>query len=222
MTEEIGLTWLAEQCDDMEDLPPHELDCLIERGPVSAMVLVAGRSVTELRGASSLQLGRDVRRLRESDIPEEAIRTAWIASTDHAFDPFKEGVGVRTWLDMVEAAWLAEERRNSPGFVGPSADPVTDDASRAAVLHAVGTVGVDLALADMAGRMYDVLPVGDVVPALERVVTEVCADLGYRLFLRALKAYAVPVAPGARPALVALGERFGYPQGLVVQDLVQG
>ncbi|MFF4042763.1 hypothetical protein [Streptomyces sp. NPDC001816] len=58
------------------------------------------------------------------------------------------------------------------------------------------------------------------VPALERVVTESCADLGYRLFLRAMKAYHVPADRPRLVALgVALGERFGYPYWVVREGL---
>ncbi|MFJ1602294.1 hypothetical protein ACIOHS_02790 [Streptomyces sp. NPDC088253] len=59
------------------------------------------------------------------------------------------------------------------------------------------------------------------VPALERVVTEACADLGYRLFLRAVKAYFVPVPADGKTygRFVALGERFGYPYWVVREGL---
>ncbi|WP_330176693.1 hypothetical protein OG875_26235 [Streptomyces sp. NBC_01498] len=48
MPGETGLPWLAEQCGEPADPRPAELDLLVERGPVSAMVLIAERSVTDL------------------------------------------------------------------------------------------------------------------------------------------------------------------------------
>ncbi|MCX4682039.1 hypothetical protein OG413_43430 [Streptomyces sp. NBC_01433] len=221
MTYETGLSWLSEQCGEMADLLPAELDCLVERGPVSAMVLIAERSVSELDGSAALQLGRDVRRLLDSVLPEETMRTAWVGSTDHVFDPCKENVAPRAWLKRIEAAWLSAEFRRAPGFVPPAADPVTDDALRAAVLRAMGWVAADLTLADEVGQQFNSLPQTGLVPALEQVVVHVCADLGYRLFLRAMKAYYVAVDASSLDAFVALGKRFGYPDPLVEEGLNQ-
>ncbi|MFC9625905.1 hypothetical protein ACFTXM_40095 [Streptomyces sp. NPDC056930] len=206
----------------MTDLLPAELDCLVERGPVSAMVLIAERSVTELGRHSSLQLGRDVRRLLDSTLPEESIRTAWVGSTDHVFDPCKEEVGPRAWLELIESAWCAAESRREPSFVPPPAEPVTDSVLRDAVLGAMGPVIADLTLAHEEGERFNPLPLAGLVPALEQVVVHACADLGYRLFLRAVKYYALPVSASCRAAFVALGERFGYPELLVEQGLQQG
>ncbi|WP_240679127.1 hypothetical protein [Streptomyces sp. SID4937] len=203
----------------MADLLPGELDCLVEQGPVSTMVLIAGRSVTDLSRPAALQLGRDLRRLLDSALPEETIRTAWVGSTDHVFDPCKEEVGPRVWLERIEAAWLSAESRHTPGFVPPAADPVTDDALRAAVLRAISPVSADLALADQMAQQYNPLPLTDLVPSLEQVVIQVCADLGYRLFLRAMKAYSVAIDEHGREAFVALGRRFGHPDGLVEEGL---
>ncbi|UXY32922.1 hypothetical protein [Streptomyces sp. HUAS TT20] len=61
--------------------------------------------------------------------------------------------------------------------------------------------------------------VPDLVPALERVVTEACADLGYRLFLRTMKAYFVEIDQDRCDTFTALGERFGYPEFLVDDNL---
>lgn len=221
MTCETGLSWLSEQCGEMADLLPAELDCLVERGPVSAMVLIAERSVSELDGSAALQLGRDVRRLLDSALPEETMRTAWVGSTDHAFDPCKEDVRPRAWLERIESAWLSAAIRRAPGFVPPAADPVTDDALRAAVLRAMGQFAADLTLADEVGQQFNPLPQTGLVPALEQVVVQVCADLGYRLFLRAMKAYSVAVDASSFDAFVALGKRFEYPDALVQEGFNQ-
>ncbi|WP_327295254.1 MULTISPECIES: hypothetical protein [unclassified Streptomyces] len=58
-----------------------------------------------------------------------------------------------------------------------------------------------------------------VVPALEQVVAEACADLGYRLFLRAMKAYSVDISEERCEMFVALGERFEYPEFLADDNL---
>ncbi|MFF2727049.1 hypothetical protein ACFVS9_03980 [Streptomyces sp. NPDC058008] len=219
MTRETGLSWLSEQCGELTDLLPAELDCLVERGPVSAMVLIAERSVSDLDGSAALQLGRDVRRLLDSALPEGTVRTAWVGSTDHVFDPCKEDVAPRAWLERIGSAWLSAEVRRAPGFVPPAADPVTDDALRDAVLRVMGRAAHDLTLADEVGQRFNSLPRTGLVPALEQVVVQVCADLGFRLFLRAMKAYSVPVDTSTLEAFVALGRRLGYPDLLVEEGL---
>ncbi|MFD4723571.1 hypothetical protein ACFWNW_00685 [Streptomyces seoulensis] len=221
MTHEIGLTWVAEQCDEMTDLSHTELDCLVERGPVSTTVMVAARSVTDLEPPANLQLGRDTRRLLESAVSDETIRTAWIGSTDHAFDPRREGVDARVWLEMLDSAWLAAKIRQEPGFNPPAADPVADEASRVAVLRAMGPFVVGLTRAHVAGEQFNEMPLPHLMPALEQVVSEVCADLGFRLFLRALKRYELPVDGCSLAAFTALGEQFGFPEPLVEEGLPQ-
>ncbi|MFG3096434.1 hypothetical protein [Streptomyces sp. NPDC048202] len=221
MTHEIGLSWLAEQCDDIADLRPAELDCFDEqgRGRVSAMLMVAERSVADLVPSASRQLGRDTGRLLESAVPDETIRTAWVGSTDHVFDPGKEKVDARVWLEMLASAWLAAEVRREPEFIPSAADPVTEDAARAAVLRAMGPFAADVARAHEEGERYNWLPLPHLVPALEQLVSEVCADLGFRLFLRAVKRYELPVDGTSLTAFTALGERFGYPELLVEEGL---
>jgi hypothetical protein len=219
MTYETGLSWLAEQCEEISGLLPAEMDCLIERGPVSAMTLITARSVTELGRPASLQLGRDVRRLLDSRLADETIRTVWVGSTDQAFDPAKERVTARAWLERTESAWLAAESRSEPGFVPPAARPVTDEVLRAAALRAMAPVASALARAYGEGEVFNPLPLPGLIPALEQLISTVCADLGFRLFLRAVMYYRLPVSEACHASLVTLGARFGYPDQLVKQGL---
>lgn len=94
-----------------------------------------------------------------------------------------------------------------------------DEETRRAVVQTIRAVAEPLQLA--AEKPPYGVPVTDLVPALERVVTEACADLGYRLFLRAVKAYFVPVPADGDTyrRFVALGERFGYPRWVVREGL---
>lgn len=64
------------------------------------------------------------------------------------------------------------------------------------------------------------LPTGpQVASALARVVAEVDADLGFRLFLRVLKAYAVPVDLERYDRYREIGDGFGFPAPLVHHGL---
>ncbi|MGI5426129.1 hypothetical protein [Streptomyces sp. CA-179760] len=217
MTEETGLSWVAAQCDDLEDLPVEELDCLAERGPVEAMLRIAERSVTALSRPRAVRLGQDVRHLLESSLLDAAIRTVWLGATDQVFDPAKDGISARVWLRQMEQSWLAAERRSDRLFVPPPAAPETNEGLRRDVLRAIGQVSSDLT-DTVENRSYP-LPLPGLAPALEQVTVHACADLGYRLFLRALKASYVAIDTETQDTLVALGNRFGYPQSLVAEGL---
>ncbi|GGZ11538.1 hypothetical protein [Streptomyces poonensis] len=217
MAADIGLSWLAAQCEDLEYLPVEELDCLVEQGPLAAVLRIAARSVTDLDSPAALQLGKDVQLLLRSPFPDETIRTLWLGATDDSFDPARDGVDARTWLQRIEGAWLAAERRADPAFVPPSAAPVTDKQLRRLVLQVIHLVAGDLTKA--AEESIYPLPLPGLVPALERTVVEVCADLGYRLFLRAVKSYFVAIDKSTCDAFVALAKRFGHPESLVTVDM---
>ncbi|WP_128434735.1 hypothetical protein [Streptomyces cyaneus] len=63
------------------------------------------------------------------------------------------------------------------------------------------------------------VPERDLAPALGQVVAEVDADLGFRLFLRALKAYGSTVAEDQYHRLLAIGERLAHPLTAVFEGL---
>ncbi|MER6268430.1 hypothetical protein ACFY0B_17350 [Streptomyces sp. NPDC001797] len=210
MTAEFGLSWLSMQCDGLEQtLTLAELDCLVESGPRPALLMIAARSVTDVPAPGHTLLGRDVRRLLESPLDDTVLRTVWAEGTDTAFDPRWDEQSMRDWLAGIEAAWLDAERLADPGFVPPPPAPAPDPGLRAVVLEVID--GAAPRLADATENRAWPPKVTGLVPALTEVVESVDADLGFRLFLRALKALALPVGPHEHQALLAVGERFGYP-----------
>lgn len=217
MKDETGLSWVAAQCDDLEDLPVEELDCLAEHGPVAAMLLVAERSVTALSRPAALRLGKDIRLLSESSLSDATIRTVWLGATDPVFDPVKGGSTARAWLRQMEQAWLKAERRGIPGFVPDPVAQETDKEVQQGVLRAIGRVSGDLTTT-VGNRVYP-LPLPNLVPALEQVTVHADADLGYRMVLRALKANQLPVDDRTVDMLVTLGNRLGHARSLVTKDL---
>ncbi|WP_055493190.1 hypothetical protein [Streptomyces sp. TP-A0356] len=56
-------------------------------------------------------------------------------------------------------------------------------------------------------------------PTRRTRATRTCADLGHRLFLRTMKAYFVEISEERCAAFNALGERLGYPEFLVDDNL---
>ncbi|MGW3980853.1 hypothetical protein [Streptomyces mirabilis] len=213
-TTDIGLTWLAAQWEVLEEFYRKYVQSHSDEGPAVVWLKIAESSVDEFDCSKAVQLGQDVQRLLRSPLTDETIRTVWLAATHGVFDPGEYGMSAGAWLQKAEEAWLARVRQNDPAFVPPPPRPVVDEELRRAVLQVIRPVAEQLSLA-VENPPFGT-PVTGLVPALERVVTESCADLGYRLFLRAMKAYHVPAD---RPGLVALGERFDYPEWVVPEGL---
>ncbi|MEV5960058.1 hypothetical protein AB0M11_41060 [Streptomyces sp. NPDC051987] len=210
MTAEFGLSWLSMQCDGMEQtLTVAELDCLVDSGLRPALRMIAARSVTDVPAPGHTLLGRDVRGLLESPLDDPVLRTVWVGGADSDFDPRWDDESMRECLAGIEAAWLEAERLADPGFVPPPPAPAHDPGLRAAVLEAMDGVAARLTAATEDRVWPPKLP--GLVPALTEVVERVDEDLGFRLFLRVLKASALPIGPHEHQALLAVGERFGYP-----------
>lgn len=211
--EDIGLTWLTGKCEYPMWLSQEDAERFLpEGGPVEAMLALPEGAVTVFQRSYSRQLGEDVRRLLDSPLPDEVLHTVWRGATRY-FDPAEHGMDARTWLRRVDEVWLARVRQDDPAYVPPPPSPVVDEELRRAVLEQIGAVADELAHAALHTDWPAPLP--DLVPALEQVVTRACADLGYRLFLRAMNAYFVEIEPERLRAFEALGERFGYPEYLI-------
>ncbi|MFE7890818.1 hypothetical protein [Streptomyces sp. NPDC057412] len=186
---DFGLTGLAES-----------LSCTAEPRPDAAGVL--DRAARTARDDEDHQLGRDVRLLLGSPLPGEALRTVWLAAVGGRFDP---GEDTRTWLREIAAVCPVRETQ----WTGE--EPVVPEAEvREAVLAEIATASSALTRA---------VQERDVVSALRQVVIEADADLGFRLFLRALKSSSVTVAEDQYDRLLAIGERLAYPLTAVFEGL---
>ncbi|MDX3458277.1 hypothetical protein PV396_41165 [Streptomyces sp. ME02-8801-2C] len=156
------------------------------------------------------QLGRDVRKLLASGLPEEALHRVWLAATRRCFDPAAHGMDTRTWLRRLAEACPVRTRKEPSPVVTSLAPVIAEEELRGAVLREIGSVKEILTRA---------VTVPHIAPALETVVTEADADLGLRLLLRVLKAYAVPVEKEQYDRLLALGDRLAYPGRAVFEGL---
>ncbi|MFF7199586.1 hypothetical protein [Streptomyces sp. NPDC008141] len=168
-------------------------------------------------GAYAPTLREDAVRLLESPLPTRVIDILWCAAVGSRFVPDERWIDGRDWLRQIVDVCEERIRRDEPRShdlapVTPR-DPDLGDL-KAAVLAEVRAFGPELARAT-ADHPY--LSVPDVVPALERLVTEVDPDLGFRLFLRVLKAYVIYISESQHLRYRELGERFGYHE-LVVDD----
>ncbi|MFE9574494.1 hypothetical protein ACFYMW_39290 [Streptomyces sp. NPDC006692] len=211
---DIGLSWMASKSRYPLWLSAEDFDRFVPKGgPVDVQLHIVDRAVTESNRTAGMQIGEDVRRLLASPLPGEVIRTVWLGVTQAYFDPAEHGLSGRDWLRRIEQTWISSIRRTNATFAPPPPRPVTDAGLRRAVLEQIRFVANDLERAASSSS------VPSLVPALEQVTSDACADLGYRLFLRALKAHFVEITEERCAALIALGQHFGYPEFLVDDNL---
>ncbi|MER7341876.1 hypothetical protein ABT403_29120 [Streptomyces sp. NPDC000075] len=174
------------------------------------IALCAAEIADCFEGEGAVELGEDARRLLASDLPEHVLSTVWLSATGHAFDPRGHGMSCRAWLEQVSDVSTARLRQEKRSYVPSPVRPVRD---------AVLCRAVVVELRAMAPGLTGATALPDLVDALEQVVTGADGDLGMRLFLRALKARAVPVPYEGYLRLQELGWRFGFPAAVVHDGL---
>ncbi|NUP39763.1 MAG: hypothetical protein HOY76_22820 [Streptomyces sp.] len=154
------------------------------------------------------ELRADLGRLLDSPLSDEVLDAVWLAATGGVWDPQAHGIGVRDWLARMDATCAARPPRVVEGRApGPSWSfwrlPAVDTV-REAILGEIRASARELP---------------GLVPALEQVATLADLDLGFRLYLRALKTAGVPVPEERCERLCDLGEPFGYPFRVVYEGL---
>ncbi|MFD7494070.1 hypothetical protein ACFV8T_16900 [Streptomyces sp. NPDC059832] len=159
------------------------------------------------------RLGKDVRLLLGSPLPDEVLRTVWLAAVRRCFDPAEEGTDTRSWLRRVAEVCppRTRERGRVEAEVLDEARPTVPEGELR------GTVAAEIESAAPALERGVAVP--DIVPALLRVVREADADLGLRLFLRAAKAYSVPIGKEQYDRLLGIGDLLAYPGTAVFEEL---
>lgn len=203
-SEDFGLTGLAERLCSPDR---------IGAGPavdLPAALAAAAGPADGFDGEEAVELGEDARRLLDGPLSEEVLHTVWLAAVGRMFDPADHGTDTRGWLRAVSDLATARLRQNKRSYVPPPVRPVRDE-------ELCGTVVAEIRALAPALTAAAGLP--DLAPALERVAGHTDADLGLRLFLRALKAYAVQVPKERYDRFLQLGERLGYPVALVRDGL---
>ncbi|MEU1850818.1 hypothetical protein ABZ499_16465 [Streptomyces sp. NPDC019990] len=170
-------------------------------------------------GEGAVELGVDLRCLLDSTLPEEVMRTAWLAATRHRFDPADWGMTLRGWLSRLADLYPDHSGGTAHRHRPESSPPaIGEEELCATVVREIHTSALELTHAMANSGSGALLPVS-VPEALERIVGESDAELGFRLLLRVLKTYRVPVAKGQYDRLMALDTRLGYPGPLVYDGL---
>lgn len=151
----------------------------------------------------------DALRVLDSPLPTRTADTVLCAALGRAYGPDFDGPGL---LRQIVDVCVARVRRDDPSFEPVPPGPSVYGGLGGEVLAEIDVAGPALSAA-IAHAPFREVP--GAVRALEQFVTEVDPDLGYRLFLRAMKVYAVPITTSQYERYLALGERFGYHEEVV-------
>ncbi|WP_405834309.1 hypothetical protein [Streptomyces sp. NBC_01176] len=178
---------------------------------------LASEVAAATEGEGAVELGVDVRCLLDSPLPDDIIRTAWLAAAHGRFDPAACESGVRGWLRRLADRWPQPERRHAPGhwYARPN---INEEDLRTAVVAEIRASAVQVGRC-VADSGHLALPSGAVVESLEAVARQGDGDLGLRLFLRVLKGHDVPVGKEQYDRLMALDAALGFPGPLVYDGL---
>ncbi|MFD4737502.1 hypothetical protein ACFWNQ_09005 [Streptomyces virginiae] len=164
-------------------------------------------------GAYAPTLLEDALRVLESDLASKEVDILWCAASRRAYRPDFFGVEGREWLRQVVDVCAGRIRQDDPSFAVTPAGPAPAAAFVDEVLGEVEAFAD--ALRSVEGHPHH--PVPDVLRTLERTVTHVDPDLGFRLLLRVLKAYQITIDASRLARYQDLGERLGYDE-CVVED----
>ncbi|WP_329316965.1 hypothetical protein [Streptomyces sp. NBC_01262] len=148
----------------------------------------------------------DTLRVLHSSLPTWAVTALWHASTERNHDLDAVGTDGRAWLREIVDVCVERIKQDDPDFTAAVPVPAPD-ALTGAVLDEILIAGPALTDKTMNWPQCEV---SGVVPALESAVHQVGPDLGFRLFLRAMLRYRVPISRTQFERYVALGERFGF------------
>ncbi|MFF8770859.1 hypothetical protein [Kitasatospora sp. NPDC015120] len=174
-------------------------------------------ALSEDRGGSAYvkEVLDDARRLARSSLPDEALSALWLAAVNGRFDPARANIPVRAWFDRIADTCIGYVRRDDPSF--EPEEPERDGHPELGATVLAELRAVEAVLAEKAVTNLYVPPLPGLVPALDAAVTALGSDLGFRLFLRAMKVYFVPIGPGRLARFEEIGRVLGY-HDWVVED----
>ncbi|MCD9878546.1 hypothetical protein [Streptomyces guryensis] len=205
-TEEAALGLLTGKLAAYEGEAPVDMSGIERLGEEERRIL--GFDVFHDDFGYAEELRADLGSLLEAPLSDEVLGAVWVAATGGAWDPKAHGIGVRDWLARMDATCAARPPR---AMVGRAPGPSWSFWR----LPAVATVR-EAILAEIRASTGE-LP--GLAPALEEVATRADLDLGFRLYLRALKTAAVPVPEVRCNRFCELGAPFGYHFQVVYEGL---
>ncbi|MFG2802750.1 PI-PLC domain-containing protein [Streptomyces pseudovenezuelae] len=174
---------------------------------------VAADEVGAVPGASAFALLQDTLRLQRSLLPDDILLALWQVATGRGHD--FDGQTIGQWLHHITDICTDRLRELDPDFTVTTPAPA-DMSRRDAVLRELRDTAPALTDAVHGSPWFgaDTSPwfalSESAAPVLEQIVTQVDPDLGFRLLLRTVRAYSVPVTDEHLVRYAALGREFGY------------
>ena len=173
----------------------------------------------DCEGEGAVELGVDIRCLLDSGLPDETLRAAWLAATHERFDPADFGTDLHGWLTRLADLYPARPREKPQVYwPSPPHPEFTEERLRAAVVAEVRVSAAELRRALVHGGAGRTLP-ATVPEALEDIARQADGETGFRLLLRVLKAWSVPVAKDQYDRLMELSSELGWPGPLIYDGL---
>ncbi|MEU6055361.1 hypothetical protein ABZ829_33650 [Streptomyces xanthochromogenes] len=158
-------------------------------------------------GSEASALRSDTVRLLESSLVTAHIATLWRAASYQGPNTVYFGGDARDWLHQIVE--VCERKLNQLDVPVASTPRNTGPREKTEqVLREILCVREKLTSPTDSTRHMD--PTGAVAEALEEVVSTVDDDLGFRLFLRVLNTYRIPLSQDQYTRFQGLSEYFGY------------
>ncbi|MFD3805114.1 hypothetical protein ACFWTC_16090 [Streptomyces sp. NPDC058619] len=163
-------------------------------------------------GVYAPTLLEDALRVLESDLSSREVNILWCAAMQRAYRPDFFGVDARVWLGRIVEVCAERIRQDDSSFTLSPTVPAPAGNLTGEVLEELRSVAPAVRSVAEGHEHYGV---PDVVRTVEKVVVHVDPDLGFRMLLRVLKAYQIPVEASRVERYRVLGERFGYDECVV-------
>lgn len=145
----------------------------------------------------------DALRALHAPLSDRTVEILLCAAVGRGYGP---GVDGRRLLREIVDVCVERVRRDDPSFVPALPGLSVYGALEGEVLARIEEAAPAVRVA-VARVPYRSVP--EVVPSLERLVSDVDPDLGYRLFLRVMRVYAVSITWSRFEGCLGLGGRFG-------------
>ncbi|MFI2645744.1 hypothetical protein [Streptomyces sp. NPDC018610] len=169
-------------------------------------------------GSAAALLLTDTHRLLGSALSTRTVEVLWLSASGRGYDIDQAGVDARDRLRLIRDVCEERLREVAHRYRHDPPPPRTD--VRDVVLREMREAASLLTDVEISPRWKPV-PGASALAAVEEVVTDVDADLGFRLFLRLLRVASPFITHEQYNCYQALGRRFGYGEHHVAETLEQ-
>ncbi|MFF3018242.1 hypothetical protein [Streptomyces sp. NPDC057939] len=167
-------------------------------------------------GSEAALVTEDVRRLAESDLPDEVITVLWLAATNRGHNIDEMGLTGRDWLEEILGVCEQRLANVAPTFVLTPAAVRTDLAgSVLREIREMASVAVDMQISPV----WRPVAADVVTDALEQTTSRVDPDLAFRLLLRTVQEMRLPITEEQYARYQVLGRQFHYSEDHFIHSI---